>query len=108
LRLRSRTDKNQGEVVKTFRALGCSVQHLHTVGKGCPDILIGYRGINLLVEIKDGSLIPSAKKLTLDEQGWHERWLGQVCIVDSSDSAIDLIKRVGAQRIELEPVNIYR
>lgn len=95
MRLRSRTDKNQGEIVKTFRSLGCSVQHLHTVGKGCPDVLIGYRGVNLLVEIKDGSLTPSAKKLTSDEQGWHEMWLGQVCIVDSNDGAVDLIKRVG-------------
>lgn len=95
MRLRSRTDRNQGEIVKTFRSLGCSVQHLHTIGKGCPDVLIGYQGINLLVEIKDGTLKPSAKKLTVDEQKWHETWLGQVYVVDSSDSAIALINNVG-------------
>lgn len=83
--------------MKTFRSLGCSVQHLHTVGKGCPDILIGYRGLNLLVEIKDGSLSPSAKKLTLDEQGWHDNWLGQVCIVDSIFNAINLVEEIKNQ-----------
>lgn len=59
-------------------------------------MLIGYQGINLLVEIKDGSLKPSAKKLTMDEQRWHEGWLGQVCIVDSKDSAVALVKRVNS------------
>lgn len=84
--------------MKTLRSLGCSVQHIHTIGKGCPDILIGYRGLNLLAEIKDGSLAPSAKKLTLDEQGWHDKWLGQICIIDSSLSAIALIKKTKIQK----------
>lgn len=94
MRLRSRVDKNQGDIVRVFRSLGCSVQHLHTIGKGCPDILIGCEGINLLIEIKDGSLSPSAKRLTLDEQGWHDSWLGQVCIVDSNLDVINLIEKI--------------
>ena len=64
------------------------------VGKGCPDILVGYRNINLLIEIKNGTLAPSARKLTADESGWHRRWAGQVCIVESSSDALDLIDRM--------------
>lgn len=59
--------------------------------------MIGCNGVNLLVEIKDGSLKPSAKKLTMDEQGWHDTWLGQVCIVSSNHDAIDLIAKIRIQ-----------
>lgn len=76
-----------------FRSLGCTVQHLHMVGKGCPDILVGYRNINLLIEIKNGALVPSARKLTTDESGWHKRWAGQVCIVESNSDVLDLIDK---------------
>jgi len=47
-----RVDKNQAEIVTALRKLGFSVLHLHEVGRGCPDILVGKNGVNLLVEIK--------------------------------------------------------
>ena len=37
----SRVDSNQPEIVATLRGMGCSVQHLHAVGKGVPDLLVG-------------------------------------------------------------------
>jgi len=91
MRRRSRTDSNQPAIVKIFRSLGCSVQHLHTVGQGCPDILVGKLGVNLMVEIKDGSRGPSDRKLTIDEMNWHKEWSGQVCVIESDQDAIDLI-----------------
>lgn len=84
-----KADDNQPEIVSRFRELGASVQHLHTVGKGCPDILVGYRGINSLVEIKDGSKSPSKRKLTPDEQEWHDSWRGQVVIIETEDEVIE-------------------
>ena len=47
----SRVDSNQPEIVATLRGMGCSVQHLHAVGKGVPDLLVGCRGVNLLVAV---------------------------------------------------------
>jgi len=67
------------------------VQPLHTVGKGCPDLLCGVRGTNLLIEIKDGQKVPSARKLTPDEAAWHQSWRGQVAIVESVDDALRLV-----------------
>jgi len=87
-----RTDANQVAIVGALRQLGATVQHLHTVGRGCPDILIGYRGVNLLAEIKDGSKIPSKRKLTPDEVNWHQAWRGQVAIINSVDEAIKLLE----------------
>jgi len=71
-----------------------SVQPLHTVGKGCPDLLCGVRGTNLLVEIKDGQKVPSARKLTPDEAAWHQSWRGQVAIIESVDDALALVGAV--------------
>jgi len=88
MRRAARVDANQSEIVAALRAVGVSVQPLHTVGKGCPDLLCGVRGTNLLLEIKDGNKPPSARKLTSDEAAWHESWRGQVAIVESVDEAI--------------------
>lgn len=79
----ARVDANQKEIVQAFRAMGATVQHLHTVGGGCPDLVVGYRGLNLLVEVKDGSKPPSKRKLTEHEQAFFDEWNGQVTIVDS-------------------------
>lgn len=80
-----RADANQPEIVKAFRGFGYTVQHLHTVGKGCPDILVGKFGLNFLIEIKDGDKMPSQQKLTPDEEQWHSLWRGQVDIIKNKE-----------------------
>ena len=78
----AKVDANQPEIVDALRVLGCSVQPLHSVGKGCPDLLVGFRGKNILVEVKDGTKTKSARKLTPDQTKWHQHWAGQVAIVE--------------------------
>lgn len=85
----AKIDANQPEIVKTFRQLGYSVQCLHTVGKGVPDLLVGKHGKNWLVEVKDGSKPPSARCLTDDQVIWHNEWRGQVCIINSVDEVLE-------------------
>jgi hypothetical protein len=41
LRRASKVDANQREVVAALRGAGASVQLLHAVGEGCPDLLVG-------------------------------------------------------------------
>ena len=91
--LRRRIDTNQPEIVKVLRDAGCSIQYLHAVGQGCPDILCGYKGVNTLIEIKDGSKSPSRRKLTPDEIEWHAAWRGQVAIVNNP---MEALKAIGA------------
>jgi len=91
-RIAARTDSNQKEIVKSFRKLGCTVTHTHAVGKGFPDIVIGFQGNNYLIEIKDGMKSPSQRRLTDDEQKWHDEWKGSVHIIESiSDVHIFII-----------------
>jgi hypothetical protein len=81
-------DENQPEIVAALRKIGASVQPLHAVGSGCPDILVGWRGMNTILEIKDGAKPPSARKLTPDQVEWHANWRGQVAVVETVEEAI--------------------
>lgn len=94
----ARVDSNQSEVTKALRKIGCSVQLLHSVGKGCPDILVGYKGNNYLLEIKDGEKPESARKLTAEQTIWHFDWKGQVAVVTSPQEAIDKILQMANNR----------
>jgi Holliday junction resolvase len=52
VRRAARTDANQDGIVAALRGAGASVQSLAATGKGCPDLLVGWRGANLLMECK--------------------------------------------------------
>ena len=91
----AKVDANQAIITQALRQMGATVQHLHALGQGCPDLLVGWQGVNLLVEIKNGSKPPSKRQLTPDEQEWHDNWRGQVAIVESVEDAVRLLNTVG-------------
>lgn len=86
-----RVDANQPEIVEALRRAGCEVLHLHMVGHGCPDILVGRHGVNYLLEIKDGAKPPSKRVLTEDEVKWHGKWGGQVSVIASIEEAYRVV-----------------
>jgi len=92
MRKAAKTDRNQIEIVDALRQIGASVQSLAATGKGCPDLLVGYRGINYLMEIKDGEKVPSARELTIDQKHWHSIWRGSVHTVKSVDEALKILQ----------------
>lgn len=84
-----RTDANQTAIVAALREIGASVVSLADIGNGCPDLLVGFRGVTLLLEVKDGSKPPSKRKLTPDEKEFFETWRGKPPrIVCDPDDAI--------------------
>lgn len=85
-----KVDTNQTEIVKELRRLGMEVEHLHMVGKGCPDIIVGWKGKNVLLEIKKDE----KAKLTPDQVLWHHSWKGQVAVVSNVIDAIKVVKDV--------------
>lgn len=64
---------------------------LHTVGQGCPDILVGKDGKNWLFEIKDPMKPPSQKALSEDEREFHAAWRGQVTVIETAEHALEKI-----------------
>ena len=84
-----RVDVNQREIVHALRTLGATVQDLSGVGNGCPDLLIGYRGVTMLIEVKRDA----KAKLTTHQVEWHNNWRGGlVARIESIDEAITLLK----------------
>lgn len=95
MRRAARTDQNQAEIVSALRDAGMTVQPLHAVGGGCPDLLVGYAGKNILIEVKDGNKPPSKRKLTPDQVEWHDAWRGQVAIANNIDEALAIAGFLG-------------
>jgi len=93
LRRAARVDANQTEIVKALRQIGCSVFSLSSVGHGVSDILVGFRHRNLLIEIKDGSKPPGARKLTPDQIIFRAEWRGQYDVAESVEQAISIVTR---------------
>lgn len=87
-----RVDQNQREIVEALRRVGASVEHIHMVGHGVPDLMVGYfsaatgRHITIAMEVK----MPGGK-LTKDELEWHYNWRGLACVVRSVDEALRAI-----------------
>lgn len=93
IRRAAKVDDNHDEIVKVLRQMGASVQSLAAIGKGCPDLLVGYKGKNILIEIKDGRKPPSQRKLTEQQLDWMTYWNGApVAIIMDVEGLLYLLK----------------
>lgn len=89
MRRAAKVDANHTQVVMALQAAGATVQSLAAVGQGVPDLLVGFQGKTLLMEVKDGQKPPSARRLTEQQIIWHGVWRGgPVAIVDGVDAAL--------------------
>ena len=88
MRRAAKIDANQTEIVEALRAVGASVQSLATVGGGCPDIAVGWRGKVWLIEIKDRSRFTPAQKK------WHRDWQGKAYVANDANEALEIIGAV--------------
>jgi len=92
MRYANRIDANQNTIVDALRQCGATVRII-SQGGGIPDLLVGYNGYTILMEIKDGSKPPSTRRLTEDEQKFFDEWRGgMLTIVNSVEEALDLLK----------------
>lgn len=92
-----RVDSNQREIVAQLRKIGASVAITSSLGHGFPDLVCGMFGKNYLFELKDGNKPPSARKLTTDEQLFHEKWKGQISVITSLDDALLILNEKKGQ-----------
>ena len=91
MRRAARVDENQSDIVAGLIYLGATVQLLHAVGQGCPDILVGWKGKNYLIEIKNPEKPKSDQKLTTDQVKWHKFWRGHKAIARTFEEALQII-----------------
>lgn len=83
MRYANRIDANQNAIVDALRKAGAYVRII-SQGDGIPDLLVAYKGYTILMEVKDGSKPPSARKLTEAEQKFFDEWTGGMLVVVNS------------------------
>lgn len=88
----ARVDENHAPIVKALLDAGCSVQSLAAVGLGCPDILVGMAGANILIEIKNPDSRRGKEGLNEEQRSWHRFWKGHVVTVHTAEEAIAAVK----------------
>ena len=85
----AKADRNQREIMEALRQVGATVVSLHRVGQGVPDLLVGFRGQNYLIEVKNPQ--GRGRRLTEAEARFMETWRGQVAVVASVEEALRVI-----------------
>jgi Holliday junction resolvase len=81
----ARIDTNHKEIVKALREAGATVVSLAAMKHGCPDLLVGYAGETVLMEIKRDA----KAKFTPDQLDFLGKWKGgAISRVDNVDAAI--------------------
>lgn len=90
MRRAARADINQPDIVRALRRGGASIWHTHTLGRGGPDIVIGYCGVNVLTEIKRDEREP----LTPAEIKFHATWQGRIVTLTNEREAAQLLEQI--------------
>jgi hypothetical protein len=101
-----RCDTNHSAIVKALRACGCSVQSLAPLGRGCPDLLVGHNGRDLLIEVKREAGLRGglAHRVRNEEQeAWAERWRGsRVRVARTPDEALAAVMSMRVEELRQE------
>lgn len=91
-----RRDANEPDIVKALRAAGCLVEGLS--GSGVPDLLVWtpFQNRIVLLEVKDGAKVASARKLKPEQVIFHKTWVDAGAPVFVITNQLAALKAVGA------------
>lgn len=90
MRRAARKDGNQDATVEALAKIGARAIYIRKP----VDLLVGYRGITLLLELKDldAERGPTeAAKLTEEERAFIDTWPGQVAVVFGPEDAVRVV-----------------
>ena len=95
MRLRARSDCNQKSIVAGLRQVGATVYVTAQIGGGFPDLVVGFRGRNFLLEVKvrinKKSGASRLSPITGAQKSFASTWRGQYCLVSNSEEALRYI-----------------
>lgn len=92
-------DASQDGIVAALEAAGATVQDLCRYGK-VPDLLVGYRKANYLIECKPEEGDSRQLNLNANQVEWHAVWQGQVAIAHTPAEALAIIGATDANTVE--------
>lgn len=85
-RFAARRDANEQDIIEALVAAGASVQPLSI--KGVCDLLVGFQGVNYLIEVK-----ADKGKLTDEQISFFETWDGHCDVARTPEEALRIIGR---------------
>lgn len=85
-----RKDNNHNDITKTLSKMKISHKDTHMIGNGFPDLIIGFMGVNFLVEIKTNN-----GTLTDKEEDFFEFWEGDVILARNVVDVFNGISKYG-------------
>lgn len=74
---RARIDNNQKEIVSALRRAGAGVLSIADKGNGAPDIVVGFRGENYFIEIKNPNTSYGKKGAQENQKAFALTWPGK-------------------------------
>lgn len=86
-RYAAKRDENEKDIIDALQRMGAEVYRLSA--SGLPDLLVGWRGINYLVEVKQNK-----GKHTAEQIRFQQTWTGQQCTIRTVDEAIELLQTI--------------
>lgn len=97
MRRAAHVDANQRDIVIALHRAGCTTQSLAQIGCGCPDVLVGFAGVNILLEIKNPERdTPSQRRAdreSLEAQAkFREFWKGRVYWARTPEEALQQVR----------------
>lgn len=87
MRRAARTDNNQHELVEALKKIGAKC---YFIGKPV-DLLVGFRGKNLLLEVKRPDKRGQPSAVTKEQRDFIAAWPGDVQICYTVDEAISAV-----------------
>ncbi len=84
-------DANHKEIVDALRAVGASILDTSALGSGMPDLVVGYRQENFLIEIKNPKNKYGRKGLNDLQKEWVAKWSAPVHVVRNINEALRAI-----------------
>lgn len=92
-------DDNERDIVTALRCFGASVQPLDA--KGAPDLLVGYEGVTLLMEVKQqhgksgSGMKRTASGLLPTQEAWWATWRGlRPVVVTTAEEAVAVLRSI--------------
>jgi len=88
MRRDARRDVNEKPIIEALRAVGATV---YIMDDPC-DLLVGYKGSTLLMEVKNPESRYGKKGFNENQKHFAENWKGgPFCLVDSIESALRML-----------------
>jgi len=98
----AKKDANHAEIVEALKAHGACVIDMSHVGQGFPDLIVGFGGQTLLMEIKNPKTAYGKRGLNKNQARWRDEWIGgPFAVVSSIDGALAAVNALRTDTLKV-------